>query len=104
MDLRCNKTECKFNHKYSCQANSICVGKKVNCETFEQDRNKPPVQKLSATMFEGTTEIAPFREKDKVNVGCKADCLFNNNGVCIANGITILDEKADGQCGTFLKN
>ena len=34
---------------------------------------------------------APFRNRKTINLDCKADCLFNENGVCRANGITVND-------------
>lgn len=103
MDLRCNKTDCKFNDKFACRAKDICVSKATECKTYEPSKNKKNIPKLSQTMFESAPEIAPFRAKADVGVDCKAQCLFNKNGKCIANGITILDGKTDGVCGTFIE-
>ena len=103
MDLRCNKTNCKFNDRYSCKANGIHVSKCTDCRTYEHDKRKDGIEKLSNTMFEQSPEIAPFRAKANIEVLCHAHCLFNKEGKCTANGITILDGKKDGICGTFIE-
>lgn len=103
MDLRCNKTNCKFNDRYSCKAKEIHVSEKTSCRTYEKEPNKVCPEKLSKIMFEQSPEIAPFRAKENVNVECHADCLFNKKGLCKANGITVLDGKKDGICGTFIE-
>lgn len=102
MDLRCNKTNCKFNDRYACRAKDIHVSKSTECRTFEHDKQKDNLPKLSSTMFEQAPDIAPFRAKDKVGVLCHAPCLFNKDGVCTANGITVLDNK-EAICGTFIE-
>ena len=102
MDLRCNKTNCTHNDRYACRANEIHVSKKTECRTYCKDCNKK-VEKLSKTMFEQAPEIAPFRAKDNVDIKCNAKCLFNKQGICKANGITVLDGKNDGICGTFIE-
>lgn len=103
MDLRCNKTCCKHNKQYACKAKEIHVNRDTDCRTFANDKHKPKQEKLSKTMFEQAPEIAPFRAKDDVKIKCNAKCLFNKQGDCIANGITILDAKYDGKCGTFIE-
>ena len=101
MDLRCNKTNCRFNDRYSCTANEIHVSNKTYCRTYKKEHGKL-VDKISKTMFEQAPDIAPFRAKNNVNIKCNAHCLFNKNGLCNANGITVLDGKNDGICGTFI--
>ncbi len=103
MDLRCNKTNCKFNDRFSCEAKEIHVSKDINCRTYEKQANKVCPEKLSKIMFEQAPEIAPFRAKANVKVECHANCLFNKEGLCKANGITVLDGKKDGICGTFIE-
>ncbi len=103
MDLRCNKTNCHYNDRYSCKAKEIHVGEKITCRTYQNEPNKVRPAKISNTMFEQAPEIAPFRAKENVKVECHAKCLFNKDGLCKANGITVLDGKKDGICGTFIE-
>lgn len=103
MDLRCNKLDCKYNDRYACRAKDIHVSKQTECRTYEHDKDKENIEKISKTMFESAPEIAPFRAKEDVGVLCHANCLFNKDGKCKANGITILEGKKDGICGTFIE-
>lgn len=105
MDLRCTKTDCKHNHKYACMAESINVAKNADCKTYKRDEKKD-IEKLSEIkqdMFEVAPDFAHYKHNDKMCVDCAADCLFNRHGKCNANGITVLDEKTDATCGTFIK-
>ena len=103
MDLRCNKTNCKHNDRYSCTAKEIHISETTDCKTYKNEKGKP-LTKISNTMFEQAPEIAPFRAKANIEIKCKADCLFNKNGKCNANGISVLDGKKDGICGTFIES
>ncbi|MBQ0017240.1 MAG: DUF1540 domain-containing protein [Clostridiales bacterium] len=103
MDLRCNKLSCKYNNKTTCKAKEIHVSEKTVCKTFERDKDKKQ-EKPSKVMFEQAPEFAPFRQKQNTDIKCNAKkCLFNKDGLCHANGITILDGKTDGVCGTFIE-
>ena len=58
----------------------------------------------SKKMFKKEQKNAPFRNRKTINIGCKADCLFNNNGVCRANGITVNDTQTEKPvCMGYLK-
>ena len=72
-------------------------------EEFICEHCNKKVEKLSKNMFEQAPEIAPFRAKENVDIKCNAECLFNKEGICKANGITVLDGKNDGICGTFIE-
>lgn len=105
MDLKCRKTTCKHNNKYACMAKTILVGKKTDCETFEKDpcKDKDDLQDVSKTMFESAPDLHPYRHNKECDINCNAECLFNKNGKCKANGITVLCGKTDGICGTYIK-
>lgn len=102
MDIKCNKTICKHNNCYCCEAGKIDVAQNAECKTFCKG-NKKDLQDVSKNMFEASPEIAPFRHSKNVDINCGAHCLFNVNGVCNANGITVLEGKTIGRCGTFLE-
>lgn len=105
MDLRCTKTDCAHNHKYACMAKNINVAKNTDCKTFKKDSKKDAqnFQDISRDMFEIAPDVAHYKHNDKMCVDCSADCLFNKKGKCNANGITVLDEKQNATCGTFIK-
>ncbi len=104
MDLKCKKTTCKYNNKYSCHAKNILIGTSTECTTYEKAIKLPDkIVDASKTMFEAAPEIEPYRHIKDVKVGCNAKiCLFNKDGRCNANGITVLEGK-EGYCGTFIK-
>lgn len=94
MDIKCKKCECKHNKSCCCNANSIKVGKGVDCETYEySEANAESLkQQTSQNLFE-TAELSPQVANRSVKIYCDAHCLFNNQGICNANGITILEGK-----------
>lgn len=91
MDLKCKKLNCKYNDKYACMSKKIEVSHNLECATFEKAEHldEGQLQDISKTMFEVAPDIHPFRHIKDVSVECKAQCLFNNNGVCKSNGITV---------------
>lgn len=105
MDLRCNKTNCKHNCKYSCNAREVHIAKNTDCRTYDRDfkKDKTNLQDVSRDMFEIAPEIAGFTHNDKLQVACNANCVFNKMGRCNANGITVLENNQKGFCGTFIE-
>ena len=102
MDLKCRKTTCKYNDHFSCQAKNIEVSSNLSCETFEKDPGKI-VRDTSICMFEEAPKYAPHRAKKHMRVACSAKCLFNDQGTCTANGLTVNAIKECPCCMTFLK-
>ena len=102
MDIRCRKTSCKFNDKYTCKAKAILVKKSGECNTYEHG-DKPPVDKTKWIFTDTPPEYAPQRDSATIDIGCNAHCLFNHDGKCVANGITLNDLKEKPFCVTFLK-
>ena len=100
MDIRCRKTNCEYNNKYTCRAKEILVSNKILCTTYKKgDKDEPDTSK---TMFEKAPEYAPQRDSKTINIGCKATCIFNLEGKCIANGITVNDINEKPYCMTFV--
>ena len=102
MDIRCRKTSCKFNDRYTCRAKEILIKKDLACEKFEHVRGKA-VDKTKWLFSENPPQYAPQRDSATIGIGCKAHCLFNKDGKCVANGITLNDLKEKPLCVTFLK-
>ena len=101
MDIRCRKTSCKYNDKYTCKAKEILIKKNVECGKYE--KGKPPVDKTKWMFTDKPPIYAPQRDSATISIGCNAHCLFNDNGKCVANGITLNDLKEKPLCMTFLK-
>ena len=105
MDIRCNKTNCKHNKNYACKAKEIHIAKNTDCKTFDKDvqKSKSNLQDVSRDMFEVAPQIENFSHSDKLCVDCFARCLFNKQGKCNANGITVVETDTKGYCGTFIE-
>ena len=101
MDIRCRKTTCKYNDKYTCKAKGILIKKNVECSQYEN--TKPAVDKTKWMFSENPPIYAPQRNSSTIAIDCNAHCLFNNDGKCVANGITLNDIKEKPLCMTFLR-
>lgn len=101
MDIRCRKTGCKYNDRYTCKAKEIMIRKNMECEKYE--KGKQPVDKTKWLFSDTPPEYAPQRDSATIGIGCKAHCLFNDNGKCVANGITLNDLKEKPLCMTYLR-
>ena len=102
MDLKCRKTTCKFNNHYTCIAKSIAIANELECRSYENDPDKR-VKDTSRCMFEEVPSYAPHREKRHMRVACAAKCLFNEQGVCVANGLTVNSVNDMPYCITHIK-
>ncbi len=102
MDIRCRKTTCKFNDRYTCKAKEILVKKNLICEKYEKG-DKPKEDKTQRIFSDEPPVYAPQRDSKTIEIDCKAHCLFNCDGKCVANGITLNDLKEKPLCVTFLR-
>ncbi|MBQ8451246.1 MAG: DUF1540 domain-containing protein [Clostridia bacterium] len=91
-DLKCKQSNCTFNKMHVCSASEINVDKKTHCKTFEENNLKPK---------EREQIIQPMIRKN-ICVNCQADCIFNHQSICNANGISVLTDKENPICCTFL--
>lgn len=94
-DLKCKRKGCTFNQNCNCTANQVDVSKDTNCRTYEpsfEDKENEP------------SEVGQPPIRKNISVGCKADCLFNSNSVCTANGITVqtLNDVSCPNCCTYM--
>ena len=102
MDLKCRKLTCKHNNHYTCTAKNISIAPGLECNSFEPDPTKK-VKDVSRCMFEEAPKYAPHREKKSMRIACSAKCLFNEQGTCTANGLTINSVKELPLCITHIK-
>ena len=105
MDLKCKKMNCKFNNSCACISKAININKLCECATFEKSNNldKKQHQDISRDMFEVAPEIHPFRHNKNLSIECSAECLFNEHGICKANGISVMNGKNSGVCITNIE-
>ncbi len=102
MDIRCRKTSCQFNDRYTCKAKAILIEKNLVCEEYQKG-DKPVVDKTKWLFSENPPDYAPQRDSRTLDIACNAHCLFNHSGKCVANGITLNDIKEKPLCVTFLR-
>ena len=97
-DLKCALAECEFNQAYCCCAKAIDVSGEAGCNTFVENSNK------RKSLFEAGEDFAKRNYDVDTNVHCKADCIFNKEEICNANGITVLgDLMHEAVCATFMQ-
>ena len=102
MDIRCRKTQCKYNDRHTCKAKDILVDEKDKCQKYEpKAENSTP--DTSKKMFKKTPNYAPQRDTLKMKIECKNQCVLNHNGRCVANGITINDLSGEPLCMSVVK-
>lgn len=101
MDIRCRKTNCKYNNSLTCMASGIVISDGLTCMQFERGEKG---KDFSMKIFdEEIPDIAAYRHTKNLTLKCKAKCLFNNKCACIANGITVNHVSEVPKCITFLK-
>ena len=91
--LRCKRFDCKYNKNFNCEARNIMVTEHACCKTFEKDKHKTeaPQNLVPQKMLQRNTDIS-----------CESACIFNEEGKCIANGITIIEKAKAPHCVSFM--
>ena len=104
MDLRCRKTNCKYNKDLTCLAPGITIAEKLTCLDYEAEKGKG-IKDFSKLIFtENPPKVADYRHLKDMRLLCKARCLFNRDGHCISNGITVNAATTDTpKCITHMK-
>ena len=104
MDLRCRKTGCKYNKDLTCMSEKVNISNKLVCTDYENEKGKE-IKDFSSLIFSETPpKIADYRHLKDMNLSCQANCLFNKNGHCISNGITVNAALSkEPKCMTFMK-
>lgn len=105
MDLKCRKLDCEHNDRFACTLKEINVSENTQCKSYKKSENLPEsqLQDVSRDMFSKKPDVHPYRHNKTVKIDCKAKCLFNENGKCFANGITIQNTTPkDAECITYI--
>lgn len=104
MDLRCRKTTCKYNNCLTCTAKKIDISSKRDCEMFEKDGKKEEIDFSNLIFTDNPPKITDYKHMKDMCLTCKAHCLFNHEGRCVSNGITVNSAVTrDPKCTTFMK-
>jgi len=97
-DLKCGLAECEYNKAYCCLAKKISVSNDAGCQTYKENPSKKNLA------FEVAEDFARRNYDVDTQVVCRADCIFNREDICQANGITVLGDLAhEAVCATFMK-
>ena len=106
MDIQYRKLNCVHNNTYACMCKSINIVDNRSCDTYKRANklDKKQCQDVSKTMFEASPDIHPFRHNKYVDIVCDMDnCLYNKDGHCHSNGITVSNSRLNGMCITFVE-
>ena len=101
MDIRCRKTQCKFNDRHTCRASNILVSRVDKCEKYEP-KDEKATPDVSKRIFKSTPNFARQRDTKKMKIECNNNCVLNHEGRCVANGITVNDIEGEPLCMTFV--
>ncbi len=106
MDIRCRRTSCKHNAGHTCFAGVLDVNSHAVCKTFEKNKEKKKEElDLTKNMFEAAPNYENFRHIKNLALKCNTTkCLFNNDGKCRANGITVVDDHEKSRCASFIED
>ncbi len=97
-DLKCGLKACKHNKGYCCMAKEISVNSGADCLDYAPDEAK------RTSSFEAASDFVKADYSVDTRVACRAECIFNKDGKCISNGITVMsDNDKDAACLTFVK-
>jgi len=93
-DLKCKRKGCKYNKNSNCTAKEVKVKHDTTCNTYDPSDKKPRKE---------PSKIGQPPIRKDIKVDCTADCLFNHQNICSANGITVqtCDNIAHPNCCTY---
>ena len=80
-DLKCKREGCLFNKNCRCSAKHITISSAAECKSYVASENYEKHEK---------SKIKQKAVRINTIADCNATgCIFNNCGVCRANGITV---------------
>jgi hypothetical protein len=93
-DIKCKRTECEFNKNCNCNAKDLEIAKNTLCKTFSPSQNSSKNEE---------SKIGQPAIRKNIIVSCKANCLFNQEQMCLANGIFVrtLENESCPNCCTY---
>ena len=105
MEIRCKKGNWRHNTGCSCSAHTVEITRGEHCSSYTKDELKENLMIENGNIFQVAEEFVPKNLKN-VPLECQAkSCLYNDQGKCHANGITVIDGESDGcedaDCATY---
>lgn len=92
-DLKCKREGCEFNKNCRCSAKHITISSAAECTSYSPSENYHKQEK---------SKIPQKAVRVNTIADCNANgCLFNQGGVCIANGITVATVDSKPECLTI---
>ena len=102
MNFTCRKLKCENNNNCVCKLKKINISPSLDCKMHKEDDKK--VEDKTKTLFEKVPEFANYVHHEEAEIFCEADCIFNNNGECMSNGIVVNETKPHSAiCVSYLK-
>lgn len=98
--LRCTTSNCEHNECEHCMAGIIDISANAACAT-KMKREGGDLSQIFAN-YEAAPELDMLENIDTV-VQCNADCLFNVNGMCSLEAISVEDGILKTKCMTRKK-
>ena len=94
-DLKCKRQDCQHNKNCNCVIKYVEIKEDTSCDSFEKS-NEAEVGEIE--------KIDQPAIRKNITVECQADCIFNKNSICEANGITVQTENNEfcPNCCTFM--
>lgn len=93
VDLKCKRADCTHNTNCNCTINNLKINKDTDCTCYKQDNSKP---------ISHTDEIPQPLTRNNTEVECDAQCIFNSESHCKANGITVCTECGNVCCSSYM--
>ena len=92
-DLKCKREGCEFNQNCRCPAKHITIASNAECTSYSPSENYNKTEK---------SKIKQRAVRVNTVADCKAaGCLFNHDGVCVANGISVATIGTKPECLTI---
>lgn len=97
-DLKCKRLDCEYNKNCNCTVKHLDIKNDTSCDTYQKSED------MEVGKIEDVEKITQPAMRKNIEVGCHADCLFNSNNICEANGITVqtCDNTYCPNCCTFM--
>ncbi len=84
-DLKCKRVGCEYNEGCNCTAKEVEFASNTDCKTYKPSKEK----EKNIGHIEEVEKIGQPPMRKNISVGCEAECIFNSNCTCTANGITV---------------
>ena len=78
-DLKCKRQDCEYNKNWNCSLKKLEIKQDTSCDRYRKTEKD----------IENEEKINQPAIRKNIKVECGANCLFNKDSNCEANGITV---------------